>query len=223
MNQGHDMERRRHSMDAEHLRLEETRSTATPWKKWGPYLSERQWGTVREDYSDSGNAWDYFSHDQARSRAYRWGEDGLAGISDDPGGRGPPPELSFRHFGLLRSAKARVIRLIAGCRCVAASVAPTAHPHRRRPDAGQTSRRCGAIGGWLYPLPREMVRVSLAARIRPYLLARRAPRNRSSRWSAEPRDRDGPGGGLRPTLTTMPADTERARIAATAARASAFA
>ena len=54
-----------------------------PWKKWGPYLSERQWGTVREDYSDDGNAWDYFTHDQARSRAYRWGEDGLGGISDD--------------------------------------------------------------------------------------------------------------------------------------------
>ena len=54
-----------------------------PWKKWGPYLSERQWGTVREDYSEDGNAWDYFNHDQSRSRAYRWGEDGLAGISDD--------------------------------------------------------------------------------------------------------------------------------------------
>src|SRR5262249_4206465 len=54
-----------------------------PWKKWGPYLSERQWGTVREDYSEGGDAWNYFSHDQARSRAYRWGEDGLAGISDD--------------------------------------------------------------------------------------------------------------------------------------------
>ena len=70
-------------MDAEHSRLEETRSKTAPWKKWGPYLSERQWGTVREDYSDSGNAWDYFTHDQARSRAYRWGEDGLGGISDD--------------------------------------------------------------------------------------------------------------------------------------------
>src|SRR5215468_5027325 len=52
------------------------------WKRWGPYLSERQWGTVREDYSENGDAWNYFSHDQARSRAYRWGEDGLAGISD---------------------------------------------------------------------------------------------------------------------------------------------
>ena len=53
------------------------------WLRWGPYLSERQWGTVREDYSDNGDAWSYFSHDQSRSRAYRWGEDGLAGISDD--------------------------------------------------------------------------------------------------------------------------------------------
>src|SRR5215467_6085225 len=70
-------------MTEEGRRLEEARQPATPWKKWGPYLSERQWGTVREDYSDTGNAWDYFSHDQARSRAYRWGEDGLAGISDD--------------------------------------------------------------------------------------------------------------------------------------------
>ena len=67
----------------EQKRLNEARELATPWKKWGPYLSERQWGTVREDYSEDGNAWDYFTHDQARSRAYRWGEDGMAGISDD--------------------------------------------------------------------------------------------------------------------------------------------
>ena len=65
---------------AEHTRLQDT---ARHWKRWGPYLSERQWGTVREDYSADGNAWDYFTHDQARSRAYRWGEDGLAGFSDD--------------------------------------------------------------------------------------------------------------------------------------------
>src|SRR6266508_2645688 len=70
-------------MTAEHARLQESRENNLPWKKWGPYLSERQWGTVREDYSEGGNAWDYFSHDQARSRAYRWGEDGIAGISDD--------------------------------------------------------------------------------------------------------------------------------------------
>ncbi len=70
-------------MNAEQLRLEEAREQKIAWKKWGPYLSERQWGTVREDYSESGDAWNYFSHDHARSRAYRWGEDGLAGISDD--------------------------------------------------------------------------------------------------------------------------------------------
>ena len=68
---------------AEQKRLNTAREQGVPWKKWGPYLSERQWGTVREDYSGDGNAWDYFSHDQSRSRAYRWGEDGLAGISDD--------------------------------------------------------------------------------------------------------------------------------------------
>ena len=67
----------------ETLRLQETRTANVPWKKWGPYLSERQWGTVREDYSEGGDAWNFFSHDQARSRAYRWGEDGIAGISDD--------------------------------------------------------------------------------------------------------------------------------------------
>ena len=69
--------------NAEQLRLTEARERKARWKEWGPYLSERQWGTVREDYSDNGNAWDYFTHDQARSRTYRWGEDGLAGISDD--------------------------------------------------------------------------------------------------------------------------------------------
>jgi hypothetical protein len=68
---------------AEQKRLNETREAQTPWRKWGPYLSERQWGTVREDYSDNGDAWNYFTHDQARSRAYRWGEDGLGGICDD--------------------------------------------------------------------------------------------------------------------------------------------
>jgi hypothetical protein len=67
----------------EQKRLNEAREAGIPWKKWGPYLSERQWGTVREDYSADGNAWDYFTHDQSRSRAYRWGEDGLGGISDD--------------------------------------------------------------------------------------------------------------------------------------------
>jgi len=71
------------SDEAEQDRLEEARENRAPWKKWGPYLSERQWGTVRKDYSDNGDAWNYFTHDQARSRAYRWGEDGLGGICDD--------------------------------------------------------------------------------------------------------------------------------------------
>src|SRR5262249_20934868 len=70
-------------MHAEAARLAQARTGQAAWKKGGPYLSERQWGTVREDYSDSGDAWSYFTHDQARSREYRWGEDGLAGISDD--------------------------------------------------------------------------------------------------------------------------------------------
>jgi hypothetical protein len=69
-------------MTAEHARLDESRERTAHWKRWGPYLSERAWGTVREDYSPHGNAWEYFPHDHARSRAYRWNEDGLAGISD---------------------------------------------------------------------------------------------------------------------------------------------
>ena len=95
----------------EQRRLNSVREMETPWKKWGPYLSERQWGTVREDYSHDGNAWDYFSHDQARSRAYRWGEDGLAGISDDTQQlcfaialwNGRDPILKERLFGLTNS------------------------------------------------------------------------------------------------------------------------
>src|SRR6201999_1102121 len=69
-------------LTAEERRLTDARA-GVPWRAWGPYLSERQWGTVREDYSDSEDAWSYLSHDQSRSRAYRWGEDGIAGISDD--------------------------------------------------------------------------------------------------------------------------------------------
>src|ERR1043165_2707328 len=70
------------SMTHEERRLEDSRTRRAHWQRWGPYVSERAWGTVREDYSPYGNAWEYFSHDQARSRAYRWNEDGLAGISD---------------------------------------------------------------------------------------------------------------------------------------------
>ena len=67
---------------AEQQRIDAQSNGTAAWRDWGPYLSERQWGTVREDYSADGEAWDYFSHDHARSRAYRWGEDGIAGISD---------------------------------------------------------------------------------------------------------------------------------------------
>jgi len=70
-------------MTAEKLRLIEDRDKIKNWRKWGPYLTERQWGTVREDYSGKGDAWNYISHDMARSKAYRWGEEGIAGISDD--------------------------------------------------------------------------------------------------------------------------------------------
>jgi hypothetical protein len=98
-------------VNAEASRLEEARESSTPWRKWGPYLSERQWGTVREDYSDNGDAWNYFTHDHARSRAYRWGEDGLAGISDDRQRlcfalalwNGKDPILKERLFGLANS------------------------------------------------------------------------------------------------------------------------
>src|ERR1700682_5372194 len=68
-------------MTNEEIRLAEARDRKRHWKRWGPNLSERAWGTVREDYSADGNAWDYFPHEHARSRAYRWNEDGLAGIS----------------------------------------------------------------------------------------------------------------------------------------------
>jgi Glycosyl hydrolase family 63 C-terminal domain len=96
---------------AEELRLDEAREKGVPWKQWGPYLSERQWGTVREDYSDNGDAWNYFTHDQARSRAYHWGEDGLAGFSDDHQRlcfalalwNGKDPILKERLFGLTNS------------------------------------------------------------------------------------------------------------------------
>jgi hypothetical protein len=99
------------AQDPESARLDQARTDKTPWRKWGPYLSERQWGTVREDYSHDGNAWDYFSHDQARSRAYHWGEDGLAGISDDKQlvcfsvalWNGKDPILKERMFGLTNS------------------------------------------------------------------------------------------------------------------------
>src|SRR3954453_11419140 len=97
-------------MTREGVRLQEAQQ-AVAWRKWGPYLSERQWGTVREDYSQDGNAWNYFSHDHARSRAYRWGEDGIAGISDEKQilcfalglWNGVDPILKERLFGLTNS------------------------------------------------------------------------------------------------------------------------
>lgn len=93
------------------MNAEQKRLTETKWKKWGPYLSERQWGTVREDYSEHGGAWDYFPHDHARSRVYRWGEDGIAGISDEMQRicfavalwNGKDPILKERMFGLTGS------------------------------------------------------------------------------------------------------------------------
>jgi len=98
-------------LTAEQQRLDDGRLKTVPWKKWGPYISERQWGTVREDYSQNGDAWNFFTHDHARSRAYRWGEDGIAGISDDNQHlcfalalwNGKDPILKERLFGLTNS------------------------------------------------------------------------------------------------------------------------
>src|SRR5262245_11555957 len=97
--------------NAEQARLVEDREGRAAWKKWGPYLSERQWGTVREDYSSDGNSWNYFSHDHSQFRAYRWGEDGLAGLSDNRQllcfavalWNGKDPILKERLFGLTNS------------------------------------------------------------------------------------------------------------------------
>ena len=95
-------------VNAERLRLAEADTGGVPWRRWGPYLSERQWGTVREDYGSGDDTWSYFPHGQARSRAYRWGEDGLAGVSDDRQQlclalglwNGRDPILKERLFGL---------------------------------------------------------------------------------------------------------------------------
>jgi len=98
-------------LTVEERRLEDTRARTAHWRRWGPYLAERQWGTVREDYSPHGTAWDSFPHDHARSRAYRWGEDGIAGISDNHGRlcfavalwNGRDPILKERLFGVTGS------------------------------------------------------------------------------------------------------------------------
>ena len=98
-------------MNAEQARLEEDRQRTHHWRRWGPYLSERQWGTVREDYSATGEAWDFFPHDHARSRVYRWGEDGIMGSADNHQRlcfalalwNGKDPILKERMFGLTGS------------------------------------------------------------------------------------------------------------------------
>src|ERR1700731_2278020 len=96
---------------AERQRMADDRTGKENWRRWGPYVSERQWGTVREDYSRGGDAWEYFPHDHARSRAYRWGEDGIAGVSDDRQQlcfslalwNGRDPILKERLYGLTNS------------------------------------------------------------------------------------------------------------------------
>src|SRR5437867_4156212 len=103
--------RTRTGLTAEEQRLEQSRDRKAHWKRWGPYLSERAWGTVREDYSPYGTAWDYLPHDHARSRAFRWNEDGLAGICDRHQmvcfalalWNGRDPILKERAFGLTGS------------------------------------------------------------------------------------------------------------------------
>src|SRR5262249_1572630 len=97
--------------DMEKARLAQADEHGVPWRKWGPYLTERQWGTVREDYSDSGDAWNFLTHEDSRSRVYRWGEDGLAGICDDRQllcfalalWNGVDPIVKERAFGLTNS------------------------------------------------------------------------------------------------------------------------
>jgi hypothetical protein len=117
----------------EHARLLEAREGTAPWRQWGPYLSERQWGTVREDYSEHGTAWDYFPHDHARSRAYRWGEDGLAGFCDDKQllcfalalWNGSDPILKERAFGLTNGRRILPARY-PGCWLCNRAIAATA-------------------------------------------------------------------------------------------------
>ncbi|HEX9818560.1 MAG TPA: glucosidase, partial [Methylomirabilota bacterium] len=111
MNKPRQPDTRNRRLTAEEGRLQDTRARTAHWRRWGPYLAERQWGTVREDYSPHGTAWDSFPHDHARSRAYRWGEDGIAGISDNHGRlcfavalwNGRDPILKERLFGLTGS------------------------------------------------------------------------------------------------------------------------
>ena len=145
-------------LEAEVRTLRERRrmQDAAPWRRWGPYLAERQWGTVREDYSADGSAWDYFPHDHARSRAYRWGEDGLAGISDRYQylcfalalWNGNDPILKERLFGLTGKS---FIPLLSGAACAipaiyAARADDMAAAISLRPQAaGTSSGLLGAI------------------------------------------------------------------------------
>ena len=130
------------SNTAEHRRLDEYRQRTSNWKKWGPYLSERAWGTVREDYSEDGDAWDFFPHELARSRVYRWNEDGLAGISDRNqhlclalalwNGRDPHPQGAVVRSDQLRGKPRR--------RCQRVLLLSRQHPHAQlHEDALQVS------------------------------------------------------------------------------------
>jgi len=146
-------------MKAEHERLEEAREQKSSWKKWGPYLSERQWGTVREDYSEGGDVWNYFTHDQARSRAYRWGEDGIAGLSDDKQRlcfalalwNRRDPILKERIFGLT-NREAKVSKEIAG-----RLAHPDLHPQRAGPAPGL--RRHGKVSDRSPPRSYPVLRI----------------------------------------------------------------
>ena len=130
-------------MSAERDRLLEVPKGRSPWRHWGPYLSERAWGTVREDYSADGDAWDYFPHEHARSRAYRWNEDGMAGICDDRQTlclalalwNGRDPILKERMFGLT-GTRGQPRRGRQGV-----LVVPRRHAHATRGCAGATCTR----------------------------------------------------------------------------------
>ena len=120
-------------MNVEQKRLEAQRIGAEDWRLWGPYLSERAWGTVREDYSAYGEAWEHFSHDQARSRAYRWNEDGLGGLSDEQQRlsfalalwNGRDPILKERAFGLTPAMRAITARMSKNTTSISTARPPT--------------------------------------------------------------------------------------------------
>ncbi len=153
--------------------LNDAREAGIPWKKWGPYLSESQWGTVREDYSEDGNAWDYFTHDHARSRAYRWGEDGLGGICDDKQRlcfafalwNERDPILKERLFGLTNSEANHGEDVKEYCFCIDST--PT-HSYMK----------------YLYKYPqreypyRDLIETNRGSDVRP----QRAPRHRVLSW-----------------------------------------